>query len=48
VKSLFLEGLESARELVQNKGVAQLDRLIEELKLAQPETTSVTIDAEKR
>jgi len=48
LRSIFLEGLESARELVQNKGIAALDSLISELKSAQPETTSVTIDAEKR
>ena len=28
---LFLEGLKSAREMVQNKGIQYLDNLIEEL-----------------
>lgn len=32
MKSIFLEGLESAREIVQNKGLAALDELISELK----------------
>ena len=33
---LFLEGLKSAREMVQNKGIQYLDNLIEEL-----ETTKI-------
>ena len=33
---LFLEGLKSAREMVQNKGIQYLDNLIEEL-----ETTNI-------
>jgi len=34
---LFLEGLKSAREMVQNKGIQYLDNLIEELETVQPE-----------
>jgi len=34
MKSLFLEGLQSAREIVQNKGVEHLDRLILELQMS--------------
>ena len=34
---LFLEGLKSAREMVQNKGIQYLDNLIEELDSVQPE-----------
>ena len=48
MRSIFLEGLESARELIQNKGIEALDSLITELKSVQIETTSVTVDAEKR
>ena len=32
MKSLFLEGLESAREIIQNKGIEHLDSIIAELK----------------
>ena len=34
---LFLEGLKSAREMVQNKGIQYLDNLIEELETVRPE-----------
>jgi hypothetical protein len=48
MKSFFLEGLQSAREIVQNKGLTALDDLIKELENTYPETTSVTIKAETR
>jgi hypothetical protein len=31
MESLFLEGLKSAREIIQNKGIEKLDELIHEL-----------------
>lgn len=48
MKSFFLEGLQSAREIVQNKGLTALDELIKELEETYPENTSVTIKAETR
>jgi hypothetical protein len=48
MKSLFLEGLESAREIVQNKGIAYLDSLIAELKTGTVETTAISLDVETR
>jgi hypothetical protein len=46
MKSLFLEGLESAREIVQNKGIDHLDSIIAELKNV--ETATITPDMETR
>jgi hypothetical protein len=46
MKSIFLEGLESAREIVQNKGLAALDELINELNKV--ETADVKLKAETR
>jgi hypothetical protein len=46
MKSLFLEGLESAREIVQNKGIAHLESIIEELKKV--ETATINPDMETR
>jgi hypothetical protein len=46
VKSIFLEGLESAREIVQNKGIAALDELISELNNV--ETADVKLKVETR
>ena len=46
MKSLFLEGLESAREIVQNKGIAHLESIIEELKKV--ETATITPEMETR
>jgi len=46
--SLFLEGLQSAREIVQNKGIAALENLIEELQENRIETTALKIQAEVR
>lgn len=48
MKSLFLEGLESAREIIQNKGIAHLDSIIAELKNNQIETATITPDMETR
>ena len=48
MKSLFLEGLQSAREIVQNKGIDHLDRLIQELQLGSVETMAIRPDAETR
>ena len=44
--SIFLEGLQSAREIVQNKGIAALDELIDELNKV--ETADVKLKAETR
>jgi hypothetical protein len=46
MKSIFLEGLESAREIVQSKGLAALDELINELNKV--ETADVKLKAETR
>jgi phosphopantothenate synthetase len=48
MKSLFLEGLQSAREIVQNKGIAHLDSIIEELEQGTMETTAITPAMESR
>lgn len=44
--SIFLEGLQSAREIVQNKGIAALDELIDEL--SKVETADIKLKAETR
>lgn len=46
--SIFLEGLQSAREIIKNKGLAALDDLIQELEHNEVETTALTIKAETR
>jgi hypothetical protein len=48
VKSIFLEGLKSAREIVQNKGIEHLDSLIEELEKGSIETTALAPEMEIR
>ena len=48
VKSIFLEGLKSAREIVQNKGIQHLDSLIEELEQSSIETTALAPEMEIR
>jgi hypothetical protein len=48
MKSIFLEGLESAREIVQNKGITALDDLINELKSTETENARVNIQVETR
>lgn len=48
-KSLFLEGLKSAREIVQNKGIQYLDTIISELDTEYKVETAVQeIKAETR
>lgn len=46
--SIFLEGLQSAREILKNKGLAALDDLINELENNEVETAAVQIKAETR
>lgn len=48
MKSLFLEGLQSAREIVQNKGIAHLDSIIAELKAGTIKTTALAPEVETR
>jgi hypothetical protein len=48
MKSIFLEGLKSAREIMQNKGIEHLDSLINELESSTIETTSLAPEMEKR
>jgi hypothetical protein len=48
MKSIFLEGLKSAREIVQNKGIEHLDSLIKELESGEIETTSLAPEMETR
>jgi hypothetical protein len=48
MKSIFLEGLKSAREIVQNKGIEHLDRLIDELEQGSIETTALAPTMETR
>ena len=48
VQSIFLEGLKSAREIVQNKGIEHLDNLIEELEKTSIETTALAPEMEIR
>lgn len=46
--SIFLEGLQSAREIIKNKGLAALDDLIAELEHNEVETAVAKIKAETR
>ena len=49
MEHLFLEGLKSAREMVENKGIAYLDRIISELDSMPPiENTAKKVEAETR
>jgi hypothetical protein len=48
MKSIFLEGLKSAREIVQNKGIQHLDSLIDELESGTIETTAIAPEMETR
>jgi len=48
MQSIFLEGLKSAREIVQNKGIEHLDSLIQELESGTIETTAIAPDMETR
>jgi hypothetical protein len=48
MKSLFLEGLQSAREIMQNKGIAHLDSIIAELESGSIQTTAISLDVETR
>ena len=48
MKSIFLEGLKSAREIVQNKGIEHLDSLINELESGEIETTALSPEMERR
>jgi len=48
MQSLFLEGLQSAREIVQNKGIAHLDSIIAELEAGTIETTAIAPEMETR
>ena len=48
MKSFFLEGLKSAREIVQNKGIQHLDSLIDELEVGSIETTALAPEMESR
>lgn len=48
MKSLFLEGLISARDLVKEKGLDALERLIEEHQIYVVETTAVDPQVETR
>jgi hypothetical protein len=48
MKSIFLEGLKSAREIVQNKGIQHLDSLIQELESGTIETTAIAPEMETR
>jgi hypothetical protein len=48
MKSLFLEGLQSAREIVQNKGIAYLESIIAELEAGTIETTAIAPEMETR
>ena len=46
--SIFLEGLQSAREIIKNKGLAALDDLIQELQNNEVETAVAKVKAETR
>ena len=46
--SIFLEGLQSAREIITNKGIAALDELIQELQHNEVETAVSKVKAETR
>ena len=48
MNSLFLEGMQSAREIVQNKGLAHLDQIIKELETGSIETTALDPKVETR
>ena len=48
MQSIFLEGLKSAREIVQNKGIEHLDRIIAELEGETIETTALAPEVETR
>jgi len=48
MKSIFLEGLKTARDLVTSKGIAALDELIAEHETGIIETTAITIAMESR
>ena len=48
MQSIFLEGLKSAREIVQNKGIEHLDSLINELESGEIETTALAPNMETR
>jgi hypothetical protein len=48
MQSIFLEGLKSAREIVQNKGIESLDSLIQELESGTIETTALAPNMETR
>jgi hypothetical protein len=48
MQSIFLEGLKSAREIVQNKGIEHLDSLIAELEQSSIETTALVPKMEIR
>lgn len=48
MKSLFLEGLISARDLVKAKGLDALEALIEEHQTYSIETTALAPEMEKR
>jgi len=48
MQSIFLEGLKSAREIVQNKGIEHLDSLINELESGEIETTALSPEMERR
>lgn len=48
MQSIFLEGLKSAREIVQNKGIEHLDSLIHEIESGTIETTAIAPHMETR
>ena len=48
MQSIFLEGLKSAREIMQNKGIEHLDSLIAELEQGSIETTALAPKMEIR
>ena len=48
MQSLFLEGMQSAREIVQNKGIAHLDQIIKALQSDFIETTALDPQVEIR
>jgi len=48
MQSIFLEGLKSAREIMQNKGIEHLDSLINELESGTIETTALAPNMETR
>jgi hypothetical protein len=48
MKSLFLEGMQSAREIIQNKGIVHLDQIIKELESDSIETTALDPEVETR